>query len=323
MPAGSYLLENDGKGNFRDVTAAWAPALRQAGMVTDAAWADIDGDGDPDLLFCGEWMPVRVFRNESNQLREITVEAGLGGSSGWWRRITPADLNGDGHPDFIAGNHGLNSMFKASPQQPLHMYVHDFDQNGAIEQIICGYNGDRSYPFVLRNDLVLQIPELKKKYNKFHDYQEQTIGDIFTPEQLAGAQVYEASHMASSVLLNDGKGNFTVIELPVEAQFAPVHAAFVLDFDGDGHADIVLGGNLSRAKPQTGVYLGSQGQYLKGSGDGTFVATAPADSGFMVQGEVRDILCLAIGGKSVILLARNHDRMVAFVVPDFAVGMER
>jgi enediyne biosynthesis protein E4 len=312
MPAGSYLLENDGNGQFRDVTAEKAPALRQAGMVTDAVWADLEGDGDPDLLVAGEWMPIRVFRNDEGTFTETTPEAGLAGSSGWWRRLVACDLNGDGHTDFIAGNHGLNSMFKASAGKPLSLYVHDFDQNGTVEQIICGYNGERSYPFAMRNELVMQIPELKKKYNKFHDYMEQTVDLIFTPGQLAEAYRSEAHMMASCALINDGQGAFTIAVLPVEAQLAPVYAIMAQDFDGDGRTDLLLGGNLSRAKPQTGIYAGSWGQFLRGAGDGSFTAQAPGVSGFFAAGEIRDLRVVRIGGKSVLLLARNNDRPMVF-----------
>ena len=146
VPVSGYLLENDGKGNFRDVTRERAPGLLNCGLITDARWEDIDGDGDPDLIVAGEWMPIRVFLNEKGKLREITAEAGMGQTNGFWHCIITADVNGDGLPDIIAGNMGLNTRFKASPQRPVTMYVNDFDQNGTVEQIITTFNGEHAYP---------------------------------------------------------------------------------------------------------------------------------------------------------------------------------
>ena len=184
IPMNSYILNNDGKGNFKEVTEQVAPGLKGVGMITDASWEDIDGDGDPDLIVVGDYMPIKVFLNQSGKLQEQTEESGLHNTEGWWNRMEAGDLDQDGDIDFVVGNHGLNSRFRASIEKPVCMYVNDFDQNGTVEQIICNYYGDQSYPMVLRHDLVSQIPSLKKKYLKYESYKDQTIADIFTPEQL-------------------------------------------------------------------------------------------------------------------------------------------
>lgn len=250
-PCKGYILSNNGKGIFKDVTATVAPALATAGMVTDAAWFDYDKDNKPDLVITGEYMPVRVFHNEKNGLKEVTSAAGLGKTNGWWNRIAIADVNNDGFPDVIACNHGLNSKFKASETKPVCMYAGDFGGNGTTDQVITCYNGDSSYPVLLRPDLVAVLPYLKKKYLKYESYKEQTVEDIFTKEQLSNAVKLEAYTMQSSVFTNNKNGKFIVNALPAEAQLSPMYGMVAEDFDKDGNTDIVMGGNFLRVKTRS------------------------------------------------------------------------
>ncbi|HEX8040620.1 MAG TPA: FG-GAP-like repeat-containing protein, partial [Chryseosolibacter sp.] len=306
-----YLLRNDGKGNFSDASAQVAPALKGIGMITDADWGDLDNDGDEDLLIVGEYMPVTVLINTGGKFSDETEKYGLGKSNGWWSRIESADLDGDGDVDFVLGNHGLNSRFKASPEEPVSVYVNDFDRNGTVEQIICTFSGGKSYPMVLRHDLVQQIPSLKKKYLKYESYKDQTITDIFTPEQMEGTIISEAYDMATSVLINEGNGRMTLQALPTEAQLSPVYGIEIADVDEDGHPDILLGGNLYNVKPEAGRYDASYGILLKGDGHGHFQPVPSLQSGVKIDGEVRDIITLnAKGGRKRYLIARNNEPVV-------------
>ncbi|HVU95237.1 MAG TPA: VCBS repeat-containing protein, partial [Puia sp.] len=208
-----------------------------------------------------------------------------------------------------AGNHGLNSRFRASRAKPVTMYVSDFDQNGTVEQIVCCYNGDRQYPMCLRHDLVAALPGLKKKYLHYNEYKEQTMTDIFTAEQMAGSVKLDAYELRSCVFLNDGTGGFVKKALPGEAQFSPVYGILPGDFDGDGKMDLLVGGNFYESKPEVGIYDASYGLLLKGDGQGGFVPVPAEKSGFFVKGAVRDIE--RVGDRVVV--ARNNDSVRTFL----------
>src|SRR6266550_1917628 len=306
----SYLLENDGTGHFRDVTLEKAPALAEVGMVTSAAWVDYDHDGKLDLIVVGEWMPVRVFHQENGRLVDRTAEAGLAGTEGWWNSVTVADLNGDGRPDLVLGNLGLNSYLRASPTEPTRMYVGDFGHNGTLEQILTFYKQGVSYPLAGRDELLSLIPRLRARYATYADFGAARVEDIFPAGELAQATVREARVFASSVALNNGNGTFTLRPLPAEAQFAPIRAALVGDFDGDGRADLLVGGNLYGVPPVLGRYDASYGLLLSGVGDGRFAAVDMDRSGLMIEGQVRHFGWLRqADGKRLIIVARNNDKL--------------
>jgi hypothetical protein len=311
-PCKGYLLQNNGKGIFTDVTEQVAPALKQAGMITDAKWFDYDKDGKPDLVLAGEYMPIKILHNQAGKLTETTAQAGLSKSNGWWNSLEIADINNDGYPDIIAGNHGLNSRFKSSEQKPVCMYVSDFDNNGSVEQLVTCYNKDSAYPMALRHDLVNVLPSLKKKYLKYENYKEQTVEDIFTPEQLSSAIKLEAYTMESSVLLNNKNGTFTRKALPKEAQLSPMYGIAADDFDKDGNTDLLMGGNFYQSKPEVGIYDASYGVLLKGDGKGNFKAIKPQQSGFNVRGAVRNIAEVNAGNGKLMVLALNNQPVKIF-----------
>ena len=306
VPQNGYILENNGKGEYKDVTLELAPEMIELGMITDAKWADFDNDDDYDLIIVGEWMGIKLFENDNSNFTEISKDVGLKNTSGWWNRIVSSDIDNDGDIDFIVGNHGLNSRFKASVEAPISCYVNDFDNNGSIEQIVCNYNEGKSYPLVLRHDLIKQLPHLKKKYVYYTNYKGQAIEDIFTSEELKNSIVHEVTMLESILLINNGDASFKIKPLPTESQFAPIYAISASDFDKDGVIDLVLGGNLYNVKPEIGSYDASYGQFLKGTGNGDFTVYSMGESGLFLDGEIRDFKIFSHKQNDLLLVSKNN-----------------
>jgi hypothetical protein len=309
-----YVLQNDGKGNFKDITQRAAPELAALGMITDAHWWDYNRDGKQDLVVVGEYLPITVLENREGKTLEKSSGAnrGLEHTSGWWNRIAVGDVTGDGWPDVVGANHGLNSRFKASPQKPVELWVGDFDANGSVEHVVSCYNGAESYPMALRHDMVGVLPYLKKKYLKYSDYKGQRVADIFSAGQLQGVRHLRAEELRSVVVINEwggkGKGGgFRVRALPDEAQLSVMWGVELGDRDGDGAVDILMGGNFYEAKPEVGIYDGSRGVLLKGDGRGGFRSVAAQSSGLLVEGAVRDIKTIRWArGTALTLFAKNN-----------------
>jgi hypothetical protein len=308
----SVLLQNDGRGHFTDATARLAPALQHVGMVTDALWQDVDGDGRRDLVLVGEWMPVTIFRNAGGGRLEPMAVEGLEKSDGWWNRIVAGDFTGDGRVDFVVGNLGLNTRLRASADEPVTMYVKDFDGNGFVEQILSVYNGGTSYPLVLRDDLIKALPYLKARFLNYEDYARRTVADIFSPKELEGAVLRSAHTFATTLVRNDGGGRFTLVPLPQEAQIAPVYGILATDVDRDGAADLLLAGNFDGVEPELGRMSAGYGLLLRGNGRGSFTPVRAAESGFLVPGEGRDIQRLRTARGELLVVTRNDDRPLAF-----------
>jgi hypothetical protein len=312
LSTNGYILNNNGKGKFTNVTEQIAPELINLGMITDVLWLDYDQDQDDDLIIVGEWMPITFFENQQGRFRKTDNVLNNSHTEGWWNCLKAGDFDMDGDMDLVVGNHGLNSRFEASKEKPIQIYIKDFDLNGTPDPVICQFNGDKAYPLALRHDLLMQLPGLKKKYLKYSDYKDQTIEDIFTEEQLKGSVIKTAYNLNTSLLINSGDGTFLMEALPLAAQFSPTYGILVEDFDKDDFPDILLGGNLYGVKPEVGRYDASYGLMLKGRGDNTFETIFSRESGFFVKGEVRDIMTLNVEGKTLVLVTRNNEQMQVF-----------
>jgi hypothetical protein len=303
----SHLLQNDGTGHFTDVTLEKASGLSEVGMVTSAAWIDSRTKGQLDLVVAGDWMPVKVFRQENGHFVDRTAEAGLAETSGWWNTVAAVDLRGNGRKDLVLGNLGLNSFLRASKSEPVRMYVGDFAHTGALQQIVTSYRNGVSYPLAGRDELVKLIPSLDSKYPSYKSFGARSVEDIFSSADLAKAKVLDAKTFASALALNKGDGTFELRPLPIEAQFAPVYAALASDFDADGHMDLIVGGNFNGVTPVQGRYDASYGLMLRGDGMGALASVDMQSSGLAIEGEVRHMKLLRrSNGETLVLVARNN-----------------
>ncbi len=313
IPTRGYILKNDGKGNFTDVTKTVAPELLDVGMITDAIWSDFDQDGDMDLVVVGEWMPITFFKNDGGKLTKLLEEAvGLSKTNGWWNCIQTGDFNNDGIPDFVIGNHGKNSRFRATSDSPLVMLINDFDKNGSIEQIIARYEDGKLLPFARRHELVAQMPEMKKKYPRYSDYVGQSLESMFTSSQIEQSIQLKANTLASVVLISQPNGKYMLKELPLLAQFSSAYGLLVDDVDKDGNQDILMAGNFYNVKPEFGRYDADYGLLLKGDGKGNFKTIPSKHSGFRTTGEVRDLKQIKVNQQRHVLIAQSDDELLIF-----------
>lgn len=301
----SYLLENH-SGVFTDITDLKAPELLYAGMVTDARWADFNGDGWPDLALCGEWMPVRLFLNRQGMLQEFTHAAGLDSSYGWWNVLLAADLNEDGHTDLVAGNRGENHIMKATPQKPATLFVADFDDNGTTDPIICYYFGDTSYPMPSRDELLDQINALRKKYVYYHSYATQQLKDIFPADRIAAAAQLPVYTFSTTAYFNDGNGRFQPVPLPVEAQFSRVNCLLLADLNRSGKKELIVAGNHHAIRAEMGRDDASFGTVWQMAGQ-RFIPLPAAISGLWATGDVRRGAMLRSKKGNLLLFTRNDD----------------
>ncbi|AWW00993.1 RNA-binding protein [Arcticibacterium luteifluviistationis] len=313
----SYILQNDGKGNFKDKTSAVGAGFSSLGMVTDAIWSDFNGDGKTDLIVVGEFMAIRAFQNLGGKMKEISLDSGLGDSEGWWNTIKEGDFDGDGDMDYILGNFGLNSQLKTSVEEPITLYAKDFDGNGSIDPVLSTYYSGKNYPVFSKDDISKQLNFIKSKYVDYSSYADKEITDIFSTKELEDAMILKAKTLATSYLENLGNNKFKLSSLPDLAQLAPIHAIEVIDVNKDNKLDVILAGNFYGTRVKYGRYDANKGLVLIGKGDGQFTPLKLEESGLNISGEVRDVHGIKSANNTLTLFfARNGLPIKTYITAD-------
>ncbi len=286
----SYLLINDGKGRFKDQTKTIAASLQHIGMVTDAAWIDMNGDKKNDLVVVGEWMPITIFINTNGTLENRTSTYFDKPYCGWWNKLLTDDFNHDGKPDLIVGNVGLNTQCKASDKQPAEMYYKDFDDNGSVDPILCFYIKDTSYPYVSRDELLDQMSNMRTRFTDYNSYADVTLKTIFREDELKDVNHLQANYLKTAYFQSEPNNKFHEKALPLQSQFAPVFTVTSFDYNNDDNRDILLCGNINRARLRFGKDDANYGVLLRGDGKGNFSYVNQQQSGFHLRGDVRSVL---------------------------------
>ena len=318
QPPRSALLAWRGD-HYADVTAEFAPTLTQRGMVTAALGSDVDGDGWVDLLVAYEWGPVACYRNvEGKRFEDVSEKFGFAAAgNGWWSSIVAADFNGDGRPDYVVGNVGLNTRYHASVAEPAVLYA-NVVLDGSEPQLVEAQAEAGIYcPLRSREMLTKFFPALARRFTTAESYARATIDDVFSPEVLAHATKFTATELRSGVFLSqpgDAGVTWSFSPLPRLAQIAPIHGMVAGDFDGDGHADLMVIGNSYAPTPETGRFDGGLGWLLRGDGHGGFTPVPPNESGFIVPGDARALAVTDLDqdGWPDLLATRNNDRALFF-----------
>lgn len=315
QPVSSFIYRNDSKGNkvrFTDVSAFVLPELNNMGMSCDVLFTDFDSDGWPDLIVAGEWMSIQFFRNKKGRFKDVTGSTGIADKAGWWNSIVPGDFDNDGDVDYIAGNMGENSFYKAGEGAPIRIYAKDFDNNGVTECIPTKYMKDKiggvlkEFPGHTRDDVVDQMPFIKKKYLTYKSFGEAGFNELFTTDQMNGMLQLEANYLSHAFIRNNGNGKFTLERLPVLAQLSVINGMVADDFDGDGNLDVCMNTNDYSTEPGNGRYDALNGLVLKGDGKGSFIPLTIVQSGIFIRGNGKGLAKLRGASNQYFLVATQN-----------------
>lgn len=320
-PVSSFLYRNDSKNGqlkFTDVTSQLAKELENIGLVCDAVWTDFDNDGWFDLILAGEWMPVTFLKNNNGNFTNITGQTGLADQTGFWNSIAPGDFDNDGDIDYVVGNMGQNSFYRAGKQHPVKIYAKDFDNNGNYDAIPSLYLLDEAgnkqeYPAQTRDDLVKQIIGMRSKFQNYKTHANATMDKLFNAEELKDALVLQATNFKSSLFKNVGGGKFELITMPAFAQFSTINGMIVEDFNEDGNLDVVMNTNDFGTESTVGRYDALNGLYFEGDGKGNFVAKPMSETGIYIPGNGKAFVkAKHASGKHMIIAGQNRGPLKIF-----------
>ena len=301
------FLENNGDGTFIEGTERFAYDLKNAGMITNAIWADADGDDKKDLITVSEWGRTNIYKNSGRRLQRLSTS--LDSLYGWWNSIEAADLDNDGDTDFILGNQGSNVPYKASVEHPMKLWINDYDNNGSLEQIVTRNLEGEDYPIHQKKELTGQIVSLKKQSLKASEYAQKTVSELFPEAVFENTLVKEANTMESVIAINEGGGKFTIKKLPARVQLSCICGISCTDIDQDGNLDLIMGGNNFEFKPQYSRLDASYGHVLLGDGNLNFKWQDYEDSGFFIRDEIKHLKQFKDkNGKTFLIAAVNEGK---------------
>jgi len=298
-----YLFTNDGRGNFTDVSNTYGTALRDIGNVEKIVWADMDNNGYPDAVIAGHWMPISVLLNDGTQLTPL--DSKMNDTQGWWNTLEVADFDQDGDIDIIAGNWGLNTRLTASLEQPMQLYLNDFDKNSKIDPILTYFYNGVETPLATKDELVKQLPFLNKKYLSYQEFAKASLEELLGKDNLKNSLTKKVNTLASTYFENDGKNTFTPRPLPPMTQVSKVEDILLEDFNKDGFLDILLVGNFYETSTQIGRLDGSHGTLLLNDTKGFF--TELQQPSLKINGACRSIEKLMTNQNTYYIVGRNND----------------
>ena len=303
-----FLLENDGTGNFKEVTPSFAPELQDVGNIKDFVWKDIDGNGFLDLIVAGHWTPVTIFMNNGEQLSS-QKDNGLDNTNGWWNSIELADLDNDGDLDILAGNWGRNTKFSASLEKPITLYINDFDDNGSIETVVTHFHGERETAFASKDELAKQMPFLNKKFLFYKDFAKASLEELFGKDKLEEATKRKVYTLSTSYFENDGNNNFSEKQLPHLVQSSSVNDIYLVKNDKETINEILMVGNNFEISTQLGRLDASHGFLLQNDEHGN----VGWKQNLGISGAARKIEKITINGKEEFIITMNNDAPVFLV----------
>lgn len=307
------FLENNGDGTFVNASERLAYDLKDAGMVTNAIWTDLNGDAKKDLVTVSEWGTPMVYQNSGRRLSKQSTS--LDSLFGWWNVVEATDLDNDGDNDLILGNQGENLHYKPTKENPMKMWINDYDDNGTIEQIVTQHSNGKDFPLHQKKEISGQIVSLKKQNLKASEYAKKAIDELFPGEVIKNTIVKQVNTMASVIAINDGNGKFTIKNLPSMVQLSCVCGITCTDINNDGHMDIIMGGNNYEFKPQYSRLDGSYGNVLLGDGKMDFKWQKYSDSGFFVKDEIKHLKQFKDkNGKVFVIAAINNNKPMIFSI---------
>lgn len=322
-PASSYIYRNDsknGKARFTDVTSTVAKSMNKVGLVCDAVWTDFNNDGWQDLVVTGEWMPILFYKNNKGTFEDVSQASHISDKKGWWTSIVPGDFDNDGDIDYVVGNLGLNSFYRASEKYPVSIYGKDFDNNGNYDAIPTLYlpvsqedTTKKEFPVHVRDDMTKQMISFRSKFQNYKSYATSTFDKMLTPEEMKGVLKLQVNDFSNSYIRNDGNGIFTIAPMPLATQYSCMNGMVAEDFDGDGNLDLLITGNDYGTEVSVGRYDACNGLFLKGDGKGGFKPLTILQSGWFVPGNAKALVKLRSNNNKCLLVAsQNKGNLKAF-----------